>query len=492
MTSPAARRLPVLGGAPIDHAAAAEAFNANESRVDWHDAALWFVRKNRDRAVEQVPEWELLREIASNIKEHTLSRLDEYLVAFESAATANGATVHWARDAAEHNRIIHDILASRQVRLLVKSKSMLTEECGLNAYLTQRGVDVVDSDLGERIVQLRRERPSHIVMPAIHLTKEEIGETFAEHLGTPAGLSDPTELTAAARVHLREKFLSANATLTGVNFALAETGGIVVCTNEGNADLGMSLAPIHIASMGIEKVIPGVNELAVFLRMLARSGTGQPLTVYTSHVHRPRAGQELHIVIVDNGRSEQLGRAGFWRSLKCIRCGACMNTCPVYRRSGGHSYGATVPGPIGSVLTPGIDLFKYASLPFASTLCGSCTAVCPTKVDLDAQLYRWRQIVVEAGQVSTAKQAVAKLGARVLASRGLTVVGGMLMRSVLRVFPKRLLRRLGGVWGRDRELPVPPGESFSEWYARESVVLSAAKDPQVQVLRSAQDDKERR
>jgi L-lactate dehydrogenase complex protein LldF len=462
-----ARSLPVLDSAPVDHAAAAEAFNANEARVDWHDAALWFTREKRDRAVEEVPEWELLRELASNIKEHTLSRLDEYLVAFESAAIANGATVHWARDAEEHNRIVHDILASRNVRHLVKSKSMLTEECGLNAYLEQRGVDVVDTDLGERIVQLRGEHPSHIVMPASHLTKEQIGETFAEHLGTAPGLSDPTELTAAARVHLREKFLAAHAALTGVNFALAETGGVVVCTNEGNADLGIALAPIHIASMGMEKLIPGATELAVFLRVLARSATGQRLTVYTSHVHRPSEGHELHIVIVDNGRSEQLGRKDFWRSLKCIRCGACLNTCPVYRRSGGYSYGATMSGPIGSVLTPGLDLRKYAALPFASTLCGACTAVCPVKIDLDAQLYRWRQLVVDAGYVSATKRAVAILGARVLASRGLVGAGGTLMRAALRFLPARLLRVMAGAWSRHRDLPTPPRESFSAWYRRE-------------------------
>jgi len=350
------------------------------------------------------------------------------------------------------------------VRHLVKSKSMLTEECGLNAYLEERAVDVVDSDLGERIVQLRREHPSHIVMPAIHLKKEEIGDTFAEHLGTEPGLSDPIALTAAARVHLRERFLAAHAALTGVNFALAETGGIVVCTNEGNADLGMALAPIHIASMGIEKLIPGPRELAVFLRLLARSATGQRATVYTSHVHRPADGQELHIILVDNGRSTQLGRADFWRSLKCIRCGACMNTCPVYRRSGGHSYGATVPGPIGSVLTPGIDLHKYAALPFASTLCGSCTAVCPVKIDLDAQLYRWRQIVVEAGEVSATKKTLATIGARVLARPKLVRLGGSAMRLALRVLPAGVMRTLSGAWGRDRELPLPPRESFTAWY----------------------------
>jgi L-lactate dehydrogenase complex protein LldF len=384
--------------------------------------------------------------------------------------------VHWARDAGEHNRIVHEILVRGKVKHLVKSKSMLTEECGLNAYLEDRGIGVVDTDLGERIVQLRGEHPSHIVTPAIHLTKEDVGETFAEHLGTPVGLSDPTELTAAARIHLREKFLGAHAAMTGVNFAVAETGGIVVCTNEGNADLGMALAPVHIASMGIEKLIPGPRDLAVFLRLLSRSATGQRLSVYTSHMHRPAAGQELHYVLVDNGRTEQLGRPDFWRSLKCIRCGACMNTCPVYRRSGGYSYGATIPGPIGSILSPGIDLHKYGALPFASTLCGSCTAVCPVKIDLDAQLYRWRQIVVEAGHASTGKQVTARVGARVLANRRLLAIGGVVVRSMLRVLPTSIMRRLAGVWGRDRELPVPRAESFSAWYQARSKHQSAERD----------------
>jgi L-lactate dehydrogenase complex protein LldF len=456
--------LPVVESAPVNHAAAAARFNANPDRVTWHDTALWFVRQKRDQAVAEVPEWEALRELASRIKEHTLSRLDEYLLMFESAATANGAIVHWARDAGEHNRIVHGILEAHGVRRMVKSKSMLTEECGLNPYLEARGIDVVDTDLGERIVQMRREHPSHIVMPAIHLKKEEIAETFAAQLGTAAGMSDPIALVAAARAHLRERFLAAEAALTGVNFAIAETGGVVVCTNEGNADLGAALAPIHIASMGIEKVIPGTTELAVFLRLLARSGTGQRATVYTTHVHRPRAGQELHFVLVDNGRTTQLGRDGFWRSLKCIRCGACMNTCPVYRRSGGHSYGSTVPGPIGSVLTPGLDLEKYAALPFASTLCGSCTAVCPVKIDLDAQLYRWRQIVVDAGLVGSAKRGVATLGAIVLAKPRLFGVAGHVARVALRILPRSLLRRLSGSWSRDRELPAVPSQSFRAWY----------------------------
>ena len=472
MTAPS-RALPVLehitdaprrDHTPIDHASAAKTFNENPDRVGWHDAAVWFVREKRDAAVAAVPEWEALRELASSIKEHTLSRLDEYLVEFERNAVANGAHVHWARDAEEHNRIVHEILVARGAVRLVKSKSMLTEECGLNPYLGARGIEVVDTDLGERIVQLREEHPSHIVMPAIHLTKEEIGETFATHLGTEAGNSDPLVLVGAARLHLRERFLRAEAALTGVNFALAETGGIVVCTNEGNADLGAALAPIHIASVGIEKMIPGAAELAVFVRLLGRSGTGQRVTVYTSHVHRPRAGQELHIVLVDNGRSAQLGRADFWRSLKCIRCGACMNTCPVYRRSGGHSYGSTVPGPIGSVLTPGIDLVKYAALPFASTLCGSCTAVCPVKIDLDAQLYRWRQIVTEKGYAGRAKSVAAHAGAKALVHPRIMSVLGSVVRAALRILPSPVARMLAGAWGKTRDLPIAPKESFASWY----------------------------
>jgi L-lactate dehydrogenase complex protein LldF len=301
-------------------------------------------------------------------------------------------------------------------------------------------------------------------MPAIHLKKEEIGQTFHEHLGTPVGLSDPDALTAAAREHLRERFLGADASLTGVNFAVAESGTIVVCTNEGNADLGTALAPVHIASMGIEKLIPRAEHLAVFLRLLTRSATGQPITVYSSHIHAPRAGQALHIVVVDNGRSAQLARPDFWRSLKCIRCGACMNTCPIYRRSGGHSYGSTVPGPIGSVLTPGLDLHRYAALPFASTLCGSCTAVCPVKIDLDAQLYRWRQLVGDAGHTGTAKRTAARVGAFALARPWLVRVGGAVARVAMRVAPS-FMRTMSGVWGQSRALPAVPDESFRSWYA---------------------------
>ena len=441
------------------HAGRAADFVADSARMHWHDQAVWFVRNKRDIARSFVPEWEELRSLASQIKAHTLSRLPQYLEEFERNAIAAGARVHWARDGAEHNRIVHGILRDRGVARLVKSKSMLTEECHLNEHLEEQGIEVVDTDLGERIVQFRREPPSHIVMPAIHLKKEDIGALFHEKLGTPAGLADPKQLTEAARGHLREKFLGAQAGLTGVNFAIASTGGVVVCTNEGNADLGTSLPPLHIACMGLEKVIPSPRELAVFLRLLARSATGQPITTYTSHFHGPRPGGEMHIVLVDNGRSRILARDTYRSALKCIRCAACMNTCPVYRRSGGHSYGVTVAGPIGSILAPHVDAKKHADLPFASSLCGSCSDVCPVRIDLHHQLLAWRGELAGRGLVPLHKRAVSRLGAWVLARTWAYRVFGKLLRL--------LAPRIPNPWTRQRELPQMPRESFrAEWRKR--------------------------
>jgi len=344
----------------------------------------------------------------------------------------------------------------------VKSKSMLTEECGLNPYLEARGVEVVDTDLGERIVQLAAEPPSHIVMPAIHRKKEEIGELFHDKLGTPPGLSDPKVLTEAARQHLRKKFLGAQAGMTGVNFAIAETGGIVVVTNEGNADMGTSLPPLHIASMGIEKVIPRAQDLGVFLRLLARSATGQPVSSYTTHFHGPIRGGELHVVIVDNGRSDILGRETFRRSLSCIRCGACLNTCPVYRRSGGYSYSYLIPGPIGSVLGPQRDLAAHASLPFASSLCGSCSDVCPVKVDLHHELLALREEVRTRSVLPFGKRAAMSLASFVLRHPALYRASGRLLRWTLRASPSLARIGPGGVWARQRDLPEPPKRSFRE------------------------------
>ncbi|GAB3995908.1 lactate utilization protein B [Spirosoma daeguense] len=449
----------------LDHASASTEFNKNEPRVNWHDETLWFVRTKRDRAAVQVPEWEELREAASQIKNHVLSNMHDLLVQFEENAKQNGITVHWAADADEHNAIVHGLIQKAGANQMVKSKSMLTEECHLNDYLTRHGIEVIDSDLGERIVQMRQEPPSHIVMPAIHLTKADVGETFHEHLGTEKGATDPQYLTEAARQHLRSTFLTRKVALTGVNFAIAETGGFVVCTNEGNADMGVHLADMHIAAMGFEKIIPKAEHLGVFLRLLARSATGQPITTFSSHFHKPRPGQEMHLVILDNGRSRQLGRADFRNSLKCIRCAACMNTCPVYRRSGGHSYHSAVAGPIGSILAPNLDMKLNADLPFASTLCGSCSNVCPVKIDIHDQLYKWRQVLMKEGYGPSGKGAAMKAMATVLESPRLFRMAGKIGRGVLRFSPAVVENRFNP-WYNQREMPAPPSESFRDWYVK--------------------------
>jgi L-lactate dehydrogenase complex protein LldF len=448
----------------MSHATAAHEFLQDAPRAAWHDQTLWMVRTKRDRQAAKVPDWEELREAASQIKGHTLSRLAEYLEEFESKAKANGIQVHWARDGEEHNRIVHGILSRHGARKLVKSKSMLTEECHLNPYLQSHGIEVIDTDLGERIVQLQNMPPSHIVMPAIHLKRAEVGEVFHEHLGTPKGLDDAQELTEAARQHLRGNFISADAALTGVNFAIAETGGFVVCTNEGNADMGAHLAPVHIACMGIEKLIPKQEHLGVFLRLLARSATGQPSTVFSSHFLKPRPGQEMHVVLVDNGRSRQLAQPDYRASLACIRCAACFNTCPVYRRSGGYSYSFFIAGPIGSILAPNVDKAEHSSMPFASTLCGSCSSVCPVKIDIHSQLLKWRQVITAAGHAPWWKTLAMQVTAFVLKRPALYRLGGWMARQGL---PLVNLLRLDP-WTKARDLPAPPPQTFREWHHQQS------------------------
>jgi L-lactate dehydrogenase complex protein LldF len=449
----------------LTHSEASTLFNKDEKRVDWHDETLWFVREKRDKAAFQIAEWETLRETASQIKNNVLSNISNYLIEFETNAKRNGIIVHWAADGVEHNKIVHSILKKNGVNQMVKSKSMLTEECHLNEYLTKNGIDVVDTDLGERIVQLRNEPPSHIVLPAIHLKKADVSETFHEFLGTEKGNNDPQYLTEVARIHLRDKFLTRKVALTGVNFAIAETGEIVVCTNEGNADMGVHLADVHIASMGFEKIIPQRKHLGVFLRLLARSATGQPITTFSSHFKKPREGQEMHFVIVDNGRSTQLGRPDFRNSLKCIRCAACLNTCPVYRRSGGHSYHTAIAGPIGSILAPNLDMSKNADLPFASTLCGSCTNVCPVKIDIHDQLYKWRQVLVKAGHTPTVKTIAMQGMSAVLSNPSVFEFAGKAGRFVIKNAPFLVSNKLNA-WHKQREMPAPPEESFREWYKK--------------------------
>lgn len=447
-----------------EHPELAARFVANEARAHWHDQALWFVRAKRDRMAAQLPEWELLREKAAAIKRHTLSRLADYLEQFEQQAVRSGAHVHWARTPQEHNEIVLNILRRHGARQVVKSKSMLTEECHLNPFLQAQGITVTDTDLGEWIVQLRDEPPSHIVLPAIHIKKEEVGELFHRHLGTLAGATDPPYLVTAARNELRQRFLQADAGITGVNFAIAETGGLVICTNEGNADLGVSLPKLHIACLGIEKLIPRLADLSIFLRLLARSATGQPITTYSSHFHGPLPGGELHIVLVDNGRSEILGSEHFRRSLNCIRCGACMNTCPVFRRSGGHSYQTTVPGPIGSILAPARNPADHRSLPYACSLCGSCTDVCPVKIDLHLQLLSWRRELVLKGLLPRTKRWGMKLLAWVLRHPRRYAAIGRWARWFASRMPRAWVYNRWNLWGRQRDLPTIPRKSFREEY----------------------------
>src|SRR5215217_6393937 len=457
-----------------DHAGLAEDFIRDEERVDWHDGALWYIREKRDIASKQIPEWEALREAASQIKNNVISNLHEYLLQFEANLTKNGVKVHWASDADEHNAIVYSILSAKGIMEMVKSKSMLTEECGLNEYLEERGIGVINSDLGEYIQQLDNEPPSHIVLPCIHKRKEEIGELFHEHLRTEKGLSDPTLLTRVARKHLRNVFLTRRGALTGVNFAVAETGEYVVFTNEGNADMGAHLSEVQIASMGLEKIIPQKKHLGVFLRLLARSATGQPITIYSSHYKKPRDGQEMHLIIVDAGRTRQLGRTDFRNSLKCIKCGSCMNTCPVYRKGGGLSYHNTITGPIGAILAPNLDMKKHADLPYASTLCGSCSNVCPVKINIHEQLYKWRQVIVKEGYAANTKALGMKAMAWTLSSPGTFTTAGKAGRWFLHNIPFVVNNKFNP-WYKQREMPEGPAESFAEWYEKNEALARNGK-----------------
>lgn len=391
------------------HSIAAERVNRNPEWVTRHDQTFWSVREKRDIQAHGLPEWEQLREAASQIKKHTVTHLADYLETFERNATANGAIVHWAKDADEYNSIVMQILRQHNVKKVVKGKSMLTEECHLNENLIANGIDVVETDLGERILQLMHLAPSHIIMPAIHITREQVKDTFqekgileangqqgADSMGvadktTLEEKADPTYLTRCARYHLRDNFMTAECGMTGANFGIASTGEIVVCTNEGNADMSTSVPKLHIASIGLEKIIPDYDAMGVFQRLLARHGTGQATTVFTSHFRKPRPGGEFHIILVDNGRSDILANEDHWQTLKCMRCGACMNTCPVYRRSGGYSYTYFIPGPIGINLGMLKDKDANYHNCSACSLCCSCDNVCPVKVDLSTQIYKWRQ-----------------------------------------------------------------------------------------------------
>lgn len=450
------------------HAKAAAKFIADRKRTAWHDNALFFVREKRDKMAKSVPEWEELREAASQMKRHTLSRLADYLEEFERNAVANGMIVHWAEDAEELNRTVYGIIEKHGGKNLVKSKSMLAEECGLSPYLESKGVDAVETDLGERIMQFMGTPPSHIVLPAIHVKREEVGKVFEEKIGTEKDNSDPTYLTHAARLHLREKFLNADISMTGVNFAVASEGSFVVCTNEGNADMGTSFPDIHIAIMGMEKVVPDYEALGIYTRLLARSATGQPITTYTSHYRKPAPGKEIHIVIVDNGRSNVVRNENHRNMLKCLRCGACMNTCPVYRRTGGYSYSYFIPGPLGINLGMLKSPEKYSGNVSACSLCHSCSNVCPAKIDLAEQIYLWRQDLDSLHKADPMKKFMVKRMKWIM-NRPSLFYAAVKSGKILKYFPRFLIYNKLNAWGKSREIPRFAPRSFNSMWKKGEV-----------------------
>ena len=423
--------------------------------------------ERRKEAAASLPNWEELRNEARAIKDEVLLHLDRYLEEFTRNAEARGAKIHWARDAAEANAIICKLAADRNARIVVKSKSMTTEETHLNTALEATGLQVVETDLGEYIIQLADERPSHIIAPAIHKTKRQVAELFTSQLGMPP-TDDLIQLTSTARTTLRDRFAAADVGISGVNFGIAETGTIVIVENEGNIRLTTSVPRTHIAVMGIEKVLPHFADLDIFLKLLPRSGTGQRLTTYQSFITgtKQRATEEgpeeLHIVLLDNGRSRMLAHPVTRQSLACIRCGACLNACPVYQQIGGHAYGSVYPGPIGAVITPQlIGIEKTAQLPYASSLCGACREVCPVKIDIPRLLLHLR------GEVAPRKgdrreQIAFKLWAKVMMSPRLYKMSSIVGRVLQKVMP------ISRAWTEGRDLRPIERQSFHDLWTQET------------------------
>ncbi|WP_229874432.1 lactate utilization protein B [Amycolatopsis deserti] len=449
------------------------------------------IRAKRAAVVGEVDEWEELRLAGAAIKDNTLRHLDEHLLRLEKSLTERGATVHWARDAAEACEIVAGIAKQHAVDEVVKVKSMATQEIGLNEALAARGITAWETDLAELIVQLGDDLPSHILVPAIHRNRAEIREIFRDKMAAagrpaPADLSDrPAELAGAARLHLREKFLRARMAVSGANFAVAETGTLVVVESEGNGRMCLTLPEVLVSVVGIEKIVPTWSDLDVFLQLLPRSSTGERMNPYTSTWSGATEGQEMHVVLLDNGRTRALADEVGRQALRCIRCSACLNVCPVYERTGGHAYGSVYPGPIGAILNPllrgtGVDE-QVDSLPYASSLCGACFEACPVRIDIPEVLVHLRSKVVDSHRSAPKAEAVAmksaswvladskRLG---LAERGMGLAGRLLGRFGRKVLPggRRALGRLpwpGSLWSNARDVPAPPVESFRAWWRRE-------------------------
>jgi L-lactate dehydrogenase complex protein LldF len=453
------------------------------------------IRGKRAAMVGELPHWEQLRRAGEAIKDDVLFRLDEHLEALEAALTARGAIVHWATDAEEACRIVAAVARRHDVDEVVKVKSMATQEIGLNEYLEREGIAAWETDLAELIVQLGDDLPSHILVPAIHRNRAEIREIFLTAMGrvgraAPADLTDdPARLAEAARVHLREKFLRAKVAVSGANFAVAETGTLVVVESEGNGRMCLTLPDVLVSVVGIEKVVPRWEDLDVFLQLLPRSSTGERMNPYTSLWTGVTPGdgpQEVHVVLLDNGRTRVLADEVGRQALRCIRCSACLNVCPVYERTGGHAYGSVYPGPIGAILNPllkgvGTD-DQIDSLPYASSLCGACFEACPVRIDIPSVLVDLRAQVVDAHRGGLPKpEAVAMKAASATFSSGRRLsraerVAGLVgrlasRRSRVGTDGRRLISRAPGpgrAWTEARDLPVPPRESFRGWWQRTS------------------------
>ncbi|MGV8936388.1 MAG: LutB/LldF family L-lactate oxidation iron-sulfur protein [Allorhizobium sp.] len=440
-----------------------------------------FVEK-RSKAAAAMPEFEALRDRGRDIKNHTLEHLDLYLDAYEKKVTASGGIVHWAESAEDARQIILKICQSVNAKTVTKGKSMITEEINLNEFLETQGIEPVETDLGEYIIQLRGEHPSHIIAPAVHLNKEQVEADFRRvhtHLDVNRDLSEPVSLLAEARAVLRKRYFDADVGITGANFLIAETGTSVIVTNEGNGDLTQTLGKVHVVVASIEKIVPTLEDCSQILRILARSATGQDMSVYTTFSTGPKRAEDpdgpdqYHVVLLDNGRTAMLGTE-FQDMLRCIRCGACINHCPVYHAIGGHAYGSVYPGPMGAVLTPSLfGVEQSAHLPNASTFCGRCESVCPMRIPLPKMMRNWREREFERYLTPATSRyglgvwaffakrpklyrATTSLGMRVL-----SMLGGAKHR--IRTLP------LASGWTKYRDLPAPEGGTFvQQWAARQA------------------------
>ncbi len=453
------------------------------------------IRAKRDTRVSETPDWEQLRVAASSIKNHAMSHLPELLEELEATVTARGGIVHWARDGEEANRIAFEIAASKGVSEVVKVKSMVTQEIGLNEYFHERGIDAWETDLAEMIVQLSDDMPSHIVVPAIHRNRSEVREIFRARMGdAPAGLGDdPRELTAAARAHLRHKFLQAKVAISGSNMMVADTGTLSVFESEGNGRMCLTLPETLISIVGIEKIVPTFRDVEVFAQLLPRSATGERMNPYTSMWTGVTPGdgpQEFHLILLDNGRSRILADPVGRQALHCIRCGACMNVCPVYEHVGGHAYQSVYPGPIGAILTPQLrGHFEHgdpaSSLPYASSLCGACFEACPVRIDIPQVLVELRHRVVETGRggIPDGWDLAMKAAVAPMSSGSLMGAAGSVMPIARAVAgPDRRIVHLpwpATKWTDSRDVPAPPAQTFRQWEAehvRERGEKSAGSD----------------